>query len=133
VAATLAQVRDGLVEVLTDALPGVNIYRLPAESVTPPAVIVAGMTGTPIDTDGGRQVEVDLYAVVNRANADSVDELDAMLDESGADSIPTAINSDLSLGARALSATVVGFGEYREMEVAGTAYYAATATVRVWL
>lgn len=128
---TLADVRDGITEVLANTLPGVQVNRLPVDNVNPPAVIVAGMQLAPDSFGDGYQVTVDLYVVVSRRNVDSVDDLDRMLDPGLSDSIPSAIHSDQNLGDRVMSAKVAAIGEYREMEVNGTKFYAATVTVEV--
>lgn len=128
---TLAEVRDGLVEVLTDALPDVTVHRLPADNADVPAVIVAGFQGQSSVMGTGQTLTVELYVVVSRRTLDEVDTLDRLLDESQADSVPAAIHADHTLGGRVLSARVANFGEYREMEVAGVGFYAATVTVEV--
>ena len=131
--ASIADVRDGLVEVLTNGLsPDVNVYRLPADNVDVPAVIVAGITGRPETFDAaGRTLTVDLYVVVSHRNLDEVDVLDRLVDESQADSVPAVIHADMTLGDRDASAKVTGFGEYREMEIGGIGFYAATVNVEV--
>lgn len=128
---TLAEVRDGLVEALSNGLPAdVSVNRLPVDSTDFPAVIVAGIQGQPSVMGVGQTLTVDLFVVVSRRSVDEVDRLDSLLDETQPDSVPAVIHADPSLGDRVVSARVVNFGEYREMEV-GTPVYAATVIVEV--
>lgn len=129
---TLAEVRDGLVEVLSSGLPSdVNVERLPTDNTDAPAVIIAGIQGQPMVMGSGQILTVDLYVVVSRRQLDEVDTLDQLVDESQSDSVPAVIHADPTLGDRGVSARVVNFGEYREMEVAGVPFYAATVVVEV--
>ena len=125
----LADVRDGLAGALSAGLPGVNVYRLPADNVTAPAVMIAGFSVTEIAT-GVFTRSVEIFAAVSHRNVSLLDDLDAIVDPESADSIIGVLMADPSLGGVA-SLRLETIGEYRELEIAGTSYYAATVRFEV--
>ena len=127
---SLAQVRDGLADTLAAGLSGVNVYRIPPENITAPAVIVSGFSITPIAT-GVNTVSVELYAAVSKRNTSVMDDLDVLVDPESAGSIIGLLDADPSLGGNVNSVRLESIGEYRELEVAGVGYYAATVRYEV--
>jgi len=126
----LADVRDGLAGALSAGLPGVNVYRLPADNVTAPAVVVAGFSVTEIAT-GVFTRSVEIFAAVSHRNVSLMDDLDAIVDPESAVSIVGVLMADPSLGGVVASLRLETIGEYRELEIAGTSYYAATVRFEV--
>lgn len=129
--ATLTDVRDGLVEALSNGLPGVNVYRTPSDDITAPAVIIAGFTIDPATFGAGGLVGVDLYAAVSRRNEAEIDTLDALVTPDGDSSAWAAINADPSLGDRVSYCVVTNVGDYREIVIGETGYYSATLRLEV--
>jgi hypothetical protein len=129
----LADIRDGLAEVLSDGLPSVNVYRLPTDRVEAPAVCVMGFRMDPQTMAAAplQRVTTDLLVLVSRRHIDQVDLLDALVDPALSDSVPAALAADFTLGGRVDSCIVTGVGDYGEVPVGDVGYYAATITVEV--
>jgi hypothetical protein len=129
--ATLADVRSAIADTLSASLPGINCYRLPVDNPSAPCLIVAGRATIPQTIDGMVVDTFDVYAAVSHRNSDLIDDLDALTDAAGADSAVAALGADPSLGGVVFSSVVVSVGEYRELVMGDTSYYAATITVEI--
>ncbi|NBW09906.1 MAG: hypothetical protein EBR82_17960 [Caulobacteraceae bacterium] len=127
--ATLGALRDAIVDTLEQALPGWNIYRLPPDNVTAPAIAVAGFTVDPGTFDGIGQVAVDVLVMVSRRHVDQVDLLDDLLSPDGNPSLWATFDTDPSLGGAVGHCVIRGVGDYREFTVADVPYYAATVNL----
>lgn len=124
--ATLAEVRDGFVETLTDGLsPSVMVYRSYAEVVDAPAVVLGGFEITPGTFDGFSRAAVEVIALCHRNAGDGIDQLDALVDPRQTDSAWAAIVSDPTLGGRAIDAMPIAVDKLREIAVGDTVYYGA--------
>jgi hypothetical protein len=129
----LSDIRDGLTDVLSNALPSVNVYRLPTDRVEPPAVCVMGFRMDPqtMAISPLQRVTTDLLVLVSRRHIDQVDLLDALVDPAVSDSVPAALAADHTLGGVVDSCVVTGVGDYGEVPVGDVGYYSATVTLEV--
>lgn len=133
-AASLADLRDGLVSTLENRLPGWNIYRLPPDTVDGPAVAVMGFQMDP-GTFGDTAVRVaaELLVIVSHRHRDQLELLDVVLSPSGTDSLWALFDDDPTLGDTVAFCTVTSAGDYRQLMVADIGYYAATVNLSVML
>jgi hypothetical protein len=127
--ATLGDLRTALVDTLADQLSGWNVYRLPPDNITAPAVAVAGFTVDPGTFDGIAQVAVDLLVMVSHRHVDQLDLLDEVLSPDGTPSLWTVLEQDPTLGDVVGHCVIRGVGDYRELMVADVPYYAATVNL----
>ena len=132
--ATNADVLDGIVDMLTAGCPGVNIYRVPPQVLTAPAVMVSGFSFDPhqILAGASRRFSVELTATVSGRHVDEFDRLLALVEPSDVRSVQAAIEDDPTLGDRVSSATVTSVGQLRELTVGETPFWAMTLEVEVW-
>jgi hypothetical protein len=128
---TLGELRDALAGTLSDALPGVNVYRTPADDVQSPALIVAGFDLEPVAFGSVAKVGVDLFAAVSRRHIDQMDQLDELVSPTGPGSAWAAISADPDLSGAVSYCQVVSVGEYRELTFGDAGYYAATIRLEV--
>jgi hypothetical protein len=129
---TLGDIRTALADQLSAALPGVNCYRIPVDSISPPALIVAGFRSDDTATmDGHQHWSVDIFAAVSRRNVDFIDDLDEMVSNEGDRSAWAALDADPTLGGVVAWSNVISVGSYDEISLADVAYYAATISVEV--
>jgi hypothetical protein len=130
--ATLSELRTALYDVLSDALPTWNVYRLPPDNVDPPGVMIGGFqldSGT--FDDANLRTTVELTVVVSRRHVDQVDALDDLLSPSGDESLWAIFNNDPTLGDVVPFCVVSGAGEYREVTIGDIGYYAASVNLSV--
>lgn len=129
---TLAEVRDGLAEAIASRVDGVRVYKAPVDVLDPPAVIIAGLTLDPTTFAGaGSRVVFEVFVVVSRRHPDQILTLDALVDPEEEWSVSGAIAADPTLEGVVGSAVVQSVGEYRDVVLADTSYYAATLRVEV--
>jgi hypothetical protein len=128
---TLADIRTALVDAIQAAMPTVQVYRLPPDTISVPAVILSGFTADPTDMSGGCMSTMDVSVAVSRRHVDQIDVLDAAVDPGASDSVWAAIAADPSLGG-ICSCVVSGMGDYRELVLNDVGYYAATLRLEVW-
>jgi hypothetical protein len=127
-AATSRQVRTAIVDALS-AVPGINRYRYPEDSVTVPAAVVSGFDMTEARLGGGRDITAKVLVVVSKSHTSQLELLDEMLDETGAGSVVAAINDRVD--ADDIAFWVTSVGDYGEFAWGGVDYYGALVTVRV--
>jgi hypothetical protein len=127
--ATNRQLRDALADAL-HSVSGVHVYRVPPDNIQSPAVIVGGFDWEADTFVEGRKVNVNLWVATSRRNAAFIDALDHLCDPD--DGVAEALNDDPTLGGAVDSVRVVSVGDYRDLEIAGTGYYAATIRCEVF-
>jgi hypothetical protein len=116
--------------VLTESLRGgVNVYEYPPDTIQSPAVIVAGIDWQWDVMGDTRVVTLPLYLAVSRRNTNYLAELDRMTDPLGP--VVAAFDADPE-DADVASWNVTSVGQYRDISIADTDYYAATVTLEVF-
>lgn len=125
------QIRTAVATALHNQLgSGWHVYPTPPDNINAPAVILGGINWQPHTQGGGRVVTIPAYVAVSRRHTDFLADLDDALDEDGP--ILTAFDADPTLDDVVDSAQVTSVGNYRDMAIADTDYYAATVNVEVY-
>jgi hypothetical protein len=128
--ATLGDLRDAIVDTLEATLPGWNVYRLPPENITAPAVMVMGFDIAPATFAAAQAtVTVELLAAVSHRHVDQIDELDELLSPNGKSSLWKFLGDDPTLGGVVGYCVVQAVGEYRQLLIADVGYYGATVSL----
>ena len=129
---SLSDVRTAITDQLAEALPHFQVYRAPVDSITAPALIVAGFTSDEDATlDGNQQWTVEVFAAVSRRHIDEMDVLDEVVSRSGDGSAWVALDADPTLGGVVDWLNVAGVGSYRELQYGDVGYFAVTLRVEV--
>jgi hypothetical protein len=125
---TSREIRTALVDALS-AVPGINRYRYPEDSIQVPAAVVSGFDMTEARIGGGRDITAKVLVVVSKSHTSQLELLDEMLDEDGAGSVVAAINDRVD--ADDIAFWVTSVGDYGEFAWGGVDYYGALVNVRV--
>jgi hypothetical protein len=128
---TLGEVRTALAAQIADALPWLNVYRLPADSISAPAVIIGGLTIDLLTADGNMQIGVDIHCAVSRRNVDEVDTLDRLAHPNDDQSVWAVLEADPTLGGVVNDCLVTRVDHYREAQYGDIGYYASTISTTV--
>ena len=133
-AATNADVLDGIETAVSAGCPGVRFYRLPPQDVVPPAVLLTGFTFEPHIQFGAtaRKFNVELTAVVSARQVQFFDELLRLVEPSDTRSVQHAIEVDPTLGNRVGDLRMASTSDLREITIAESAYWAMSVTFEVW-
>lgn len=132
-ATTIADVLAGIAEVLEAGLDDqVSVHRLPPPQVNPPAVMTSSIETHPhADTDGASRFEVDVAVVVSRRDDDFLDDLLTLVEPTGEKTVPSVLEAHPTLGGRVADLEVTQIGSLREVDIAGSAYWAASVELEV--
>lgn len=125
--ASNATIRQTIFDALD--LPGVNRYKYPEDSITVPAVVVAGLDITPV-AKGARETSASIMVVVSHSDSDQLVTLDRLLDEDDTGSVIHAIENVTNVNGVSLSWQSAG--SYGEVVWNGITYYGAVVSVKVW-
>lgn len=132
-AATNADVLEGIETALSAGCPGVNVYRLPPAEVVAPAVLLTGFSFDPhADLGGTRKFEVELTVVVSARSTAQFDELMRLVEPSDSRSVQTALEADGTLDGRVSDLRITQVDGLRELTVGETGFWAITLGVEVW-
>ena len=124
--ATIAQIRDGLVDVLGTGTPSdVSTERHLVDTITAPAVVVGSIFMDPATFDGSARFTVELHAVASRGNVTQLDVIDELIDPANTESIWAVVEANQDLGGVVSSIVPMSAGNYRELPL-DAGYYAAT-------
>ena len=136
--ADLSAIRTALATRLATVTAFRNAYDKWPDQITTPCVIVMPKRGNWREALGGVpsfNFEVTVLAAPwgDRGLPRAQDALDALLDDTGAQSVHAAIRGDVTLGGTAHTCDVEGFDEYGALElVNGIAYLGCKLTISVW-
>lgn len=133
-AATNAEVLEGIETALSAGCPGVKVYRVPPMEVVAPAVLLTGFTFEPHIQFGAtaRKFSVELTAVVSARQVQFFDELLRLVEPSDTRSIQTALEADRTLGDRVSDVIVTSVEGLRELTVGESGFWAITLGVEVY-
>ena len=133
-AATNAEVLEGIETALSAGCPGVKVYRVPPMEVVAPAVLLTGFTFEPHIQFGAtaRKFSVELTAVVSARQVQFFDELLRLVEPSDTRSIQTALEADRTLGDRVSDVIVTSVEGLREITVGESGFWAITLGVEVY-
>lgn len=133
-AATLGELRTAVAAVLEDRYAGWNVYKLPPETIEPPAIMLGGFA---LDTgtfgDVSIRVNADLQMMVSRRNVYQLEALDELLSPSHDQSLWSVFNEDPTLGDVVGYCSMQSAGNYGEILIGDQPYYTASATLSVML
>ncbi len=132
-AATNADVLDGIETALSAGCPGVNVYRVPPQDVVAPAVMLTGFTFEPHlhFGDGARRFDVELTVAVSGRNVHAFNDLLALMDPANSRSVQAALEDDPTLGGRVSDLRMSTTGDLRELTVGESGFWAMTAQFEV--
>ena len=132
-AATNAEVLDGIETALSAGCPGVKVYRVPPQEVVAPAVLLTGFTFEPhlIFGPGARRFNIELTVVVSSRSVNGFNDLLDLMDPSNSRSVQAAIENDPTLDGRVSDLRMATTGDLRELTVGETGYWAMTAQFEV--
>jgi hypothetical protein len=129
-----ATVRAALADTLAQALPKVNVFDTPADTIVAPAVIVASIKRSGAETfDPTNRLAVDLLLLVPRRNTSDYRTLDALCEPDGPMSVQAALEADSTLGGAVGGCHVDSVEQDGSVEVGGTDFYGAAMVVQVML
>ena len=133
-AATNAEVLEGIETALSAGCPGVRFYRLPPQDVVAPAVLLTGFTFEPHIRfgDDARSFQIELTVVVSSRQVQFFDELLRLVEPSDTRSVQTALESDGTLGGRVGDLRMASTSDLREINIAESSYWAMSVTFEVW-
>ena len=133
-AATNAEVLEGIETALSAGCPGVKVYRVPPMEVVAPAVLLTGLTFEPHIQFGAdaRKFGVELTVVVSARQVQFFDELLRLVEPSDTRSVQTALEADRTLGGRVSDVIVTSVEGLRELTVGESGYWAITLGVEVY-
>lgn len=128
-----SQLLDAMVTMLEEHTTGLNIYRVPPQSVEPPAVMVTGFDYQPhlLYGDTARKTDIELTVAVSARHSDLFDELLALIDPTIAGSVVSAIELDATLDGQVGSCMVTQVGSLRELAVGEMSLWGATINVEI--
>jgi hypothetical protein len=133
-AATLTELRAGIVSVLENELAGWNIYHLPPDNVDGPAVAVMGFQMDPgTFGDTAVRVNAELLVIASHRHRDQLEQLDQLLSPSGEGSLWLLFDGNPTLDNNVAFCTVSSAGDYRQLMIADIGYYCATVNLSVML
>lgn len=133
-AATNAEVLEGIETALSAGCPGVKVYRVPPIDVVAPAVLVTGFRFEPHYVYGGRarRFDVDLTVVVSARQVQFFDDLLRLVEPSDPRSVQTALEADGTLGGRVSDLKMLQTGDLRELTIGESGYWAMDVTFEVY-
>jgi len=133
-AATNAEVLEGIETALSAGCPGVKVYRVPPMEVVAPAVLVTGFSFEPHIQFGAtaRKFSVELTVVVSARQVQLFDDLLRLVEPSDSRSVQTALEADRTLGGRVSDTIVTSVEGLRELTVGESGYWAITLGVEVY-
>lgn len=124
--ATIAQIRDGLADILSTGTPrDVSTERHLVDTITAPAVVVGSIFLDPATFDGSSRFTVEVHAVASRSSVTQLDVVDQLIDPANDESIWAAIEANPTLAGVVSSIVPQSAGSYRELPL-DAGYYAAT-------
>lgn len=124
--ATIAEIRDGLVDVLGTGTPAdVSIERHLVDTITAPAVVVGSIFLDPATFDGSSRFTAEIHAVASRGSVTQLDVIDELIDPANSESIWAVIEANQDLAGAVSSIVPMSAGNYRELPL-DAGYYAAT-------
>jgi len=135
--ADLSAIRTGLAARFA-SLPGIrNSYPRWPGQITVPCAITMPMSSVWREALGGAPMftfEVTLLIAAWQAKGleRAQEQLDAYLDDTGADSVHAALRGDVTLGGAAHTSDLAGFTDYGSLEVNGAEYLGCKLLVNVW-
>lgn len=115
-------------QLLTQVRSDVTVYKTPPDTITAPAIILGGLNYSETSMSAGRTVTMPLYVAVSRKNTALIEALDELVDPGGPifavfeDEPPDPLESWV----------IKSVGDYRDIVIADTNYYAATVNVEVF-
>ena len=130
----LRTVRDGL-KTRVEMVSGLRGYDTWPDTFSPPGAVIQPMRGDPHTTFSGRGslwFEVVLAVQQSRLRT-AQDQLDDLLDLSGAGSVLAAIEGDVTLAGAAEGLILGGWRDYGDIEIGGIRYLGAVIDVEVWV
>lgn len=133
-AATNAEVLEGIETALSAGCPGVKVYRVPPVDVVAPAVLVTGFRFEPhfVYGAGARRFDVDLTVVVSSRQVQFFDELLRLVEPSDTRSVQAALEADGTLGGRVSDLKMQQTGDLRELTIGESGYWAMDVTFEVY-
>ena len=136
--ASIAALRDALASRLIAAYAGTNIqvYDSVPGQINTPCVVVEPASGDYHQTLGSADQTMHQMSVIAIAflgeRAAAQDQIDALISNTGAQSIKAAIEGDRTLGGAALWCDASGYRDYGTREYSGQNYLMATVDVQLY-
>tara|TARA_R100001163_G_C5067744_1_gene207135 strand:- start:4676 stop:5083 length:408 start_codon:yes stop_codon:yes gene_type:complete len=132
--ASLTDIRNGIGTAL-ESVSSLMVYKYVPDSIEPPTAIVGVMETVDYDlteSRGADRYTIPVFLYVSRVDAqDSQETLDSYLASSGASSVKTKIESDITLGGVAQSVRVVEADNYGVYSINNIDYLGVEFTVEV--
>jgi hypothetical protein len=132
--ASISELRNGIAANLA-TISGLRTSPTIPDQINPPIAVVVPQSisyDTAFARSGGDDHEFIVTVIVGRVDERSAqNRLDAYCSGTGASSIKTAIESDKTLGGKALSLRVTALRNYTQVSLADATYLAAEFTVQV--
>ena len=132
--ASLTDIRNGIGTAL-ESISSLMVYKYVPDSIEPPTAIVGIVDNVNYDLTEARGADryaIPVFLYVSRVDAqDSQETLDSYLASSGASSVKTKIESDITLGGVAQSVRVVEADNYGVYSINNIDYLGVEFTVEV--
>lgn len=119
-------VRHGIAQTLKEAMTGFSSDAYSPAKINPPALFPGPHDGAPTNTDGGKTITFKWWVTVRATDKTKLRDLDqALLDACAA----IDANPGLGLADGTVDAAWTEWGDYGDVEVAGTSFYGAVLSI----